>query len=97
MGMPPFVPEEQEEETTQTVTPKIRAAMEWLAIELIAGPRPASDLISKAQADGHAKRTVQLASQLLHVTKTRSYGPDGRHTGAVWELPTVQVNSTRNK
>lgn len=88
MVTPPFNPEPlpEPEETALTRSAKIAAAKAFLQTELMAGPRARRDLVNKARAMGHAERTLQLASQLLGVEKTRTYAEHGGQAGAVWAL-----------
>lgn len=46
---------------------KIKAAMKWLQVELMAGPRPARELTDLARAQGHATSTLAVARKRLRI------------------------------
>ena len=48
------------------------AAVAWLKGELLAGPRPSSDVLEAGKQAGHAERTIWRAKKTLKVKATRN-------------------------
>jgi hypothetical protein len=78
MDMPPF----EEPEEAERQEGKIKRAMGWLKIELMAGPRPAKELTDLARTAGHASSTLAVARRRLHLHTIRE---DNRY---MWYTPT---------
>lgn len=66
----PFAATGTERQPTMRKSYKLPAAMAWLRSHMTPGQAyNAGEVLSAALRDGHAERTVQLASNLLHIEK----------------------------
>lgn len=61
----------------------LREAEEWLLDFLSAGARPASEVLSRGRADGHAAATLRRAKNTLKVDSVKT----GKRGGWAWQLP----------
>lgn len=70
--------------------------MAFIRAELATGPQAAGAVQQRGKEAGHAERTLQTASQRLHIKPARVY-EGNRLKYWRWELPVVHPRPSRRK